>query len=74
MVKDIAVHQEVIEMITDYTMANGLGIFGLDYSPIKGPKGNIEYLIFLSKSQSGWTKEEVHTKMKEVTAKSHEEL
>ena len=73
-VKDIAVHQEVIEMITDYTMANGLGILGLDYSPIKGPKGNIEYLIFLSKSQSGWTKEEVHTKMKEVTAKSHEEL
>lgn len=73
-VKDIAVHKEVILMIADYAMANGLGVMGLDFSPIKGPKGNIEYLIYLDKKQPGATKEEVHTWVEEIAAKSHEVL
>lgn len=61
-------------MIADYAMANGLGVMGLDFSPIKGPKGNIEYLIYLDKKQPGATKEEVHTWVEEIVAKSHEVL
>jgi len=48
-VKDIAVHKEVVEGIYDFVTANGFGVLGLDFSPIKGPEGNIEYLIHLKK-------------------------
>ncbi len=73
-VRDIAVHQEVIEMIVDFAMQNHLGVMGLDFSPIKGPKGNIEYLIFLDKQQEGATKEEVHTWITKIAQQSHEVL
>ncbi len=73
-VKDISVHKDVIAMITDYVMALGLGIMGLDFSPIKGPKGNIEYLIYLDKKQEGLTQEEVLGLLEEVVEKSHEVL
>ena len=48
-VREQSVHQEVIEKI--YTLADILGfqILGLEYSPIKGPEGNIEYLIYIEK-------------------------
>lgn len=47
-VRDIAVHCEVIKNVTDF--AKGLGYFikGLTYSSIKGPAGNIEYLVWLT--------------------------
>ena len=49
-VREQSVHQEVIEKI--YTLADILGfqILGLEYSPIKGPEGNIEYLIHIEKN------------------------
>ena len=49
-VREQSVHQEVIEKI--YTLADILGfqILGLEYSPIKGPEGNIEYLIYIEKN------------------------
>ena len=37
-VRDIAVHKEVIDMITDYVTANGFGVLGLDFSPSKAQK------------------------------------
>ncbi len=43
------VHEEVIHHIWEHCKNLGLGIMGLDYSPIKGPEGNIEYLIHLKK-------------------------
>lgn len=49
-VRDPAVHVEVIKKITDFAAASGFGVAGLDFSPIKGPEGNIEYLIFLKNS------------------------
>ena len=47
-VRDPKVHQEVLEEVT--AMARGLGfvILGLDHSPIRGPEGNIEYLMYLA--------------------------
>ena len=49
-VREQSVHQEVIEKI--YTLADILGfqVLGLEYSPIKGPEGNIEYLIYIEKN------------------------
>lgn len=47
-VKEKDIHIEVINNIVEYCKTLNLIIKGLTYSPIKGPKGNIEYLIFLS--------------------------
>jgi len=50
-VRDPKVHLEVIEKILDYSTDNGFVILGLNYSPIKGPEGNIEYLVYIKKSK-----------------------
>ena len=46
-VREKSVHLEVIEMVSDYARSIGFGILGLEFSPIKGPEGNIEYLLYL---------------------------
>lgn len=51
-VKDPKVHQEVILQVMNKGAELGLNVGGLDYSPITGPEGNIEYLLWLTKSQS----------------------
>ena len=51
-VRDSKVHVEVIENIIGYASDNGLYPHGLDYSPVKGTKGNIEYLLYLRKTES----------------------
>ena len=51
-VRDEAVHVEVIEKIVRFADICGFDILRLDYSPIKGPEGNIEYLIYLRKDGS----------------------
>ena len=73
-VRDINVHREVIEMIVNYVRAQNLGILALDFSPSKAPEGNIEYLIYLDKSQTGMTEEEVAARLEEVVAQSHKIL
>lgn len=47
-VKDPAVHKEVIRRIIAFAKETGFGIGGLDFSPVKGPEGNIEYLLYLT--------------------------
>ncbi len=49
-VRDVAVHKEVIENVLAFTKEIGFCVKGLDYSPIKGPEGNIEYLMLVEKS------------------------
>ncbi len=61
-VKDRAVHREVIEKITDYAEEQGLGILGLSFSPIKGPEGNIEYLLYLQNSPKEGQDQQVEVK------------
>ena len=46
-VRDKAVHERVIHNILDFAPQIGLAVMGLDYSPIKGPEGNIEYICHL---------------------------
>ena len=48
-VRDSAVHGEVVHKIIDYADLIGFEVKGLTYSPIKGPEGNIEYLMFIEK-------------------------
>lgn len=50
-VRDKAVHIEVIQKIRDFVLEHGFSVLGLTFSPVKGPEGNIEYLIFLEKSE-----------------------
>jgi len=48
-VRDIQTHLEVVKDIAFFAKGLGLKLRGLSYSPIKGPEGNIEYLIYLIK-------------------------
>jgi len=50
-VRDPDTHREVICRILDYADMIGFTVLGLDYSPIKGPEGNIEYLLRIKKEQ-----------------------
>lgn len=50
-VRDRKVHREVIENVIRYAEENGLYVHGLTFSPVTGAKGNIEYLLHLSKSR-----------------------
>lgn len=49
-VRDKSVHVEVIENVSCFALTSGFEILGLDFSPVKGPEGNIEYLIHLRKT------------------------
>ncbi len=70
-VRDIAVHKEVIESVISLCKANNLSVKGLDFSPVKGPEGNIEYLIYLKNEDSLSSFEPDIAKIVEI---SHEEL
>ena len=48
-VRDPKVHLEVLERFLEFLPSAGYSALGLDYSPIKGPEGNIEYLGYLRK-------------------------
>ena len=50
-VRDKNVHQEVIQKIVDFAIENGFSVLNLEYSPIKGPEGNIEYLVHIRKTK-----------------------
>lgn len=51
-VRELSTHVEVVEMIVDYARANGFRTLHLSYSPIKGPEGNIEYLLHITKDEN----------------------
>ena len=58
-VRDKKVHEEVIENVTQFALSNGFSIHALEYSPIKGPEGNIEYLVYIEKSEEPVQAEQV---------------
>ncbi len=69
-VRDKAVHLEVIENCIGYARDNLFYVKGLDFSPVKGPEGNIEYLMYLTKSEI----EEPQIDASLVVTSSHEVL
>ena len=48
-----SVHEEVIHKVVDFAVEIGFEILNLEYSPIKGPEGNIEYLVYIRKNEEG---------------------
>ena len=58
-VRDKAVHEEVINKVIDFAVEIGFHILNLEYSPIKGPEGNIEYLVYIRKEAEGSREESV---------------
>ena len=60
-VRDSKVHEEVVHRIIDFVNIAGFDVLHLDYSPIKGPEGNIEYLVHISKNP------EANDRVKELT-------
>lgn len=79
-VRDPEVHQEVIERIVDLFLSSKLDVLNLDYSPITGPEGNIEYLIygaFLPDTDSGqlMVNRDMHMKsVNELVSNAHRTL
>ena len=67
-VRDKSVHREVVEKIIKFATICGFEILRLDFSPIKGPEGNIEYLIYLKKDAS------LNDAVAELDEKSAEEI
>jgi 23S rRNA (cytidine1920-2'-O)/16S rRNA (cytidine1409-2'-O)-methyltransferase len=49
-VRDPAVHRMVIEKVKNHALELGFSVKGLSFSPVKGPEGNIEYLLYLAKN------------------------
>jgi 23S rRNA (cytidine1920-2'-O)/16S rRNA (cytidine1409-2'-O)-methyltransferase len=71
-VRDLNVHLEVVEKIINLALENGFDVKGLQFSPIKGPEGNIEYLIYLCKSNEPTVDSCVDAKA--LVNQSHSEL
>lgn len=70
-VRDPAVHEEVIEKIYDFAGGQGLKIMGLDFSPVKGPEGNIEYLIYVNADGNDSVSKDI---ISEVVKAAHDKL
>lgn len=68
-IRDPLVHKEVIERVISYALENDLYPIGLSYSPVTGAKGNIEFLLHLTKQIS-----KVDLDIADVVKKAHEEL
>ena len=71
-VRDKAVHAEVVQKVIGLAIQNGFSVCGLDFSPVKGPEGNIEYLIYLKKSNAPVVEQDIDAEL--TVQKSHEEL
>jgi len=76
-VRDKSVHREVISRVADYAISIGFEVLNLEFSPIKGPEGNIEYLIYLQNHEGGTTWEGVPVESKvivDIVEQAHQAL
>ncbi len=71
-VREKSVHIETIHKVCNFSLNNGFSILDLDYSPIKGPEGNIEYLVFIKRSANTFMSENV--KIEKIVEESHNYL
>ncbi len=75
-VRDKAVHVEVIENVLGYAEEAGFNVLGLDFSPVKGPEGNIEYLMHIKKDSeiTPWLETLGDNAIKDIVELSHSTL
>ncbi len=71
-VRELSTHIEVVKAIYDFVLDNGFSVLNLDFSPIKGPQGNIEYLIFIEKNDDEMS--HLDRSVDEIVYGSHEIL
>lgn len=71
-VRDSSVHEQVINKVMGYASQCGFFVSGLAFSPVRGPEGNIEYLVWLTKTDKGVKPDEEF--VKELVAQSHSSL
>ena len=71
-VREKSVHLEVVNRILDYCLSNGFSVLNLEYSPIKGPEGNIEYLVQIKKEENAVLAEGIEPEV--VVENAHREL
>ena len=72
-VREASVHKEVIDMVMNYAVSINFEVLNLEFSPVKGPEGNIEYLLHLLKHQSG-EYSSIPVDSGEIVRKAHETL
>ena len=72
-VRAASVHKEVIDMVMNYAVSINFEVLNLEFSPVKGPEGNIEYLLHLLKHQSG-EYSSIPVDSGEIVRKAHETL
>lgn len=73
-VREKSVHVEVIDKVIEYAISIGFEILHLEFSPIKGPEGNIEYLLYIQNHTDGKRYEEITVDVNDVVLKAHETL
>lgn len=73
-VRDPAVHKEVIEKVIAYAVSISFEVLHLEFSPIKGPEGNIEYLLHIRKLPEGEYEQQVLADIDGTVAAAHKEL
>ena len=73
-VRDKKVHIEVIQKVLDYAESIGFSVLALDYSPIRGPEGNIEYLAYLAKAENEQRVNERERLISETVDAAHRQL
>jgi 23S rRNA (cytidine1920-2'-O)/16S rRNA (cytidine1409-2'-O)-methyltransferase len=72
-VRDIEVHKEVVYDIIDFLIEKDLNVLGVSFSPIKGPEGNIEYLVYFTKDKERST-DFNRDQIEEIVEASHTEI
>ena len=73
-VRDPAVHESVITTIAEFANSQKFDVLGLEHSPVKGPEGNIEYLMYIKKCSSEQSSAQVIATAGELVKRSHEVL
>lgn len=73
-VREKSVHLEVIQMVISYAVSIGFEILNLEFSPIKGPEGNIEYLLYLQNHPGEDTYENIAISVEEIVEQAHKTL
>ena len=72
-VRDIEVHLEVVNKIVNFLIENDFNVLGLSFSPIKGPEGNREYLVYFTKDKEKEGTFEL-SQIDDVVRESHSQL
>ncbi len=73
-VRDPAIHETVIKTIAEFANEQCFEVLGLEHSPVKGPEGNIEYLMYIKKCSDPQNNADIISTAFELVKRSHEVL